>query len=99
MLKRRLGIETTGQLAHLDWRIIGRVFPLILLTGHAHLDEDVRWIKTLFEKHGQSDGSLRIAVQDPILFYRILYAFSTHDTFLKCLYDPIDVDARIRARR
>jgi hypothetical protein len=84
MLKRRLGIETP------DFRIIGRVFPFIILTANAHLDEDVRWIKTLFEKHGQSDGSLWIAVQDPILFYRILYAFSTHDTFLKCLYDPID---------
>ena len=93
MLKRRLGIETT------DWSVIGRVFPFIILTANAHLDEDVRWIKTLFEKHGQSDGSLQIAVQDPILFYRILYAFSTHDTFLKCLYDPIDVDALIRARR
>ncbi|MYA72027.1 hypothetical protein F4009_24665 [Candidatus Poribacteria bacterium] len=64
-------------------------FAFVLLTSRDHLNEDIRWIKTLFDKHGISDGCLHIALQDPILFYRILYAFSTNTSFLKCLYDPI----------
>ena len=73
-------------------------FAFVGLISRVHLDEDVRWIKTLFEKHGKSDGMLWVAVQEPMLFYRILYAFSTDTTFLKCLYDPIDVDAERRKR-
>ena len=73
-------------------------FAALLITAQAHLNEDVRWIKALFEKYGKSDGCLRIAVQDPMLFYRILYAFSTDKTFLKCLYDPIDVNTERRKR-
>ncbi len=71
-------------------------FAFVLLTAQEHLDEDVRWIKALFEKHGRSEALLRIAVQDPMLFYRIFYAFSTDTTFLKCVYDPIDLDAERR---
>lgn len=73
-------------------------FAFILLTTREHLDEDVRWIKDIFEKYGKSDGMLRIALQDPMLFYRILYAFSTDATFLKCLYDPVDVEAEQKER-
>ena len=73
-------------------------FAFVLLTAQEHLDEDVRWIKVLFEKYGQSDGFLYIALQDPILFYRILYAFRTDTAFLKCVYDPIDLDAERRQR-
>lgn len=68
-------------------------FAFVLLTAREHLDEDVRWIKSTFEKYGRSDGMFRVLLQDPMLFYRILYAFTTDTTFLKCLYDPIDVDA------
>ncbi len=91
MLEARMGISAEGNLGGPGnmGRIIHTFGPLIIL-ARVHLDEDVRWIKTLFEKHGQSDGMLWVAVQDPILFDRILYAFSTDKTFLKCLYEPID---------
>ena len=73
-------------------------FAFVLLTSKEHLNEDVRWIKTLFEKHGVSDGCLQIALQDPMLFYRILYAFSTDTTFLKCLYDPMGADTIVNPK-
>jgi len=73
-------------------------FAFVGLISRVHLAEDVRWIKTLFEKHGKSDGMLWVGLQDPMLFYRILYAFTTDTTFLKCLYDPIDVEAERRKR-
>ena len=73
-------------------------FTALLITAQSHLNEDIRWVKVLFEKHGKSDACRQIAVQYPMLFYRILYTFSTDTTFLKCLYDPVDVDAERRKR-
>jgi len=99
MLERRLGIKSKGTFTPADWALIISTFgPLIRLSA-IHLDEDVRWIKTLIKKHGQSDGLLWLVVQDPILFERILYAFSTKEAFLKCLYDPIDVYREERRAR
>lgn len=71
--------------------------PLFTLVW-VHLDEDVRWLKMLFEKHGRSNGMLWAIIQDPILFDRILYTFATDKAFLKFLYDPIDVEAETRKR-
>ena len=89
MLEARLGISAEGRLGGPGtWGRIIQTFGPLMTLASVHLDEDVRWIKTLFEKHGQSDGMLWVAIQDPILFDRILYAFSTDKTFLKCLYDP-----------
>ena len=73
-------------------------FTALLITAQSHLNEDSRWVKALFEKHGKSNACRQIALQDPMLFYRILYTFSTDTTFLKCLYDPVDVDAERRKR-
>ncbi len=73
-------------------------FTALLITAQSHLNEDTRWLKALFEKHGKSNACLQIALQDPMLFYRILYTFSTDTTFLKCLYDPVDVNAERRKR-
>ncbi len=67
------------------------VFSLSAI-GSAQREEDFRWIKALFKKHGQSDGMLWLAVQDPILLDRILYTFSTDTTFLKSVFDPIKLD-------
>lgn len=99
ILERRLGIESKGTLTNADWVLIISTFGSLIKLSSIHLDEDVRWIKTLIKKHGQSDGLLWLVVQDPILFERILYAFSTKDTFLKCLYDPIDVYREERRSR
>lgn len=103
VIKRRLGFspkkkytktredqQELGILVLLDQPL----FPLAMI----HLDEDVRWLKMLFEKHGRSDGILWAIIQDPILFDRILYTFATDKAFLKCLYDPIDVEAETRKR-
>ncbi len=73
-------------------------FTALLITAQSHLNEDTRWLKALFEKHGKSNACLQIALQDPMLFYRILYTFSSDTTFLKCLYDPVDVNAERRKR-
>ncbi len=67
------------------------VFSLSAI-GSAQREEDFRWIKSLFKKHGQSDGMIWLAVQNPILLDRILYAFSTDTTFLKSVFDPIKLD-------
>ena len=91
MLEARMGISAEGYLGGPGtWGRIIQTFGPLMTLARVHLDEDVRWIKTLFEKHGQSDGMLWVAVQEPILFDRILYAFSTDTTLLKCLYEPIE---------
>ena len=91
MLEARIGISAEGRLGGPGtWGHIIQTFGPLIILASVHLDEDVRWLKTLFDKHGQSDGMLWVAVQDPILFDRILYAFSTDTTFLKCLYEPIE---------
>ena len=90
LLERRLGIPSTDKLTPLAWRVTLKVFMYIVPIAEAHLLEDIRWVKMLFEKHGQSDGMLWVAVQDPILFDRILHTFSTDTTFLKCLYEPVE---------
>lgn len=89
VLEDRLYIDSGHEkLTQSDWATILWVFRHLAYLMDSHLDEDVRWIKTLFEKHGQSDGMLWIAIRDPILLDRILYAFSTDKTFLKFLYAP-----------
>ena len=89
VLEDRLYIDSGHEkLTPSDWHTIFWVFRGLGYLMESHLDEDVRWIKTLFEKHGQSDGMLWVAIRAPILLDRILYAFSTDKTFLKCLYAP-----------
>ena len=67
------------------------IFFALDAIGSAQREEDFRWIKHLFDKHGESDGMIWLAVQDPILLDRILYTFSTHTTFLKSVFDPIEI--------
>ena len=89
VLENRLYIDSGHEkLTQSDWGTILWVFRHLGHLTESHLDEDVRWIKTLFEKHGQSDGMLWVAIREPILLDRILYAFSTDKTFLKGLYAP-----------
>ena len=88
MMKHRFGIKikekpdtsTIPQIMHVF------NFPLTGLTSEL-MDADVHWIQTLFEKHGKSDGILWIALQNPGIFNRILYAFTTDKTFLKFIYE------------
>ena len=89
VLEHRLFIDSTHEkLTREDWGTVLFIFRHLSYLTESHLDEDVRWIKTLFEKHGQSDGMLWVAIRDPILLDRLLYAFSTDTTLLKCLYEP-----------
>lgn len=95
-LERRLGIDPTTK--HVPWiRILDTFEPLLWLATPIR-EEDGRWIKSLFAKYGQNDGILHLVVQDPMLFDRILYTFSTDTTFLKWLYNPIDVEAKYSRR-
>lgn len=89
MMKYRFGIEINERP---DMSTIPQImhvfdFPLTGLTSEL-LDADVRWIQFLFEKHGKSEGILWVALQNPRIFNRILYAFTTDKTFLKFIYDP-----------
>lgn len=95
-LYHRLGIDPTTK--HVPWLLILDTFEPLLWLATPIREEDGRWIKSLFDKYGQDEGMLRLAVQDPMLLDRILYTFSTDTTFLKWLYDPIDVDGTLRKR-
>lgn len=59
---------------------------------------DTRWMQSVFERHGTSDGIIWIALQDPALFSRIRYAFTTAKTFLHFVYTTPDAIAREKAR-
>ncbi len=89
MMKYRFGIQIKEKP---DMSTIPQImqvfnFPLTGLTSEL-MDADVRWIQALFEKHGKSEGILRVALQNPRIFNRILYAFTTDKTFLKFIYEP-----------
>ena len=80
-----------------EWTLIVRHYGIPLgSVAKAHLAEDRRWIKAVFEKHGTTEGSLWIALQDPILFNSILYAFTTDETFLASVYSTVDRHERVR---
>ena len=95
-LEQRLGVDPNTK--HVPWLLILDTFEPLLWLAAPIREEDGRWIKSLFAKYGQSEGMLRLAVQDPMLFDRILYAFSTDTTFLRWLYNPIDVDGELHKR-
>ena len=58
------------------------------------LSTDAHRISTLFKKHGSADGMLWIAIQYPVLFERIRYAFTTNTTFINYLHAaPIAAEA------
>lgn len=44
--------------------------------------KDIEGTKTLLETHGQNDGLIRLAIQKPLLFARILSSFNDTDVFL-----------------
>ena len=97
MLERRFGIDATIRLMQGEWTLIVRHYGIPLLSvAEAHRAEDRRWIKAVFEKHGTAEGSLWIALQDPILFNRIFYAFTTDETFLTYVYSPVDRHQKVR---
>ena len=100
MLERRFGIAADIKLTSAEWTLLVRYFKIPLLrVAQAHLAEDRHWIKAVFEKHGQAEGSLWIALQDPLLFKRILYAFTTDETFLTYVYAPVDRHQKVRLPR
>ena len=97
MLERRFGIPATRKLTRAEYTLLVRHFKMPLSSvAKAHLAEDRRWIKAVFEKHGTAEGSLWIALQDPILFNRIFYAFTTDETFLIYVYSPVDRHQKVR---
>ena len=100
VIERRLGIKPKKNYTQdqEEFRILVLFDQPLFTLAQVHLDEDTRWLKTLFAKHGRSDGMLWAIIQDPILFDRILYTFATDIAFLKCAYDPIDVDAETRKK-
>ncbi len=89
MMKHRFGIEINERpdMSNIPQIMSVFDFPLTGLTSEL-IDADVRWIQSLFEKHGKSEGILWVALQNPRIFHRILYAFTTDKTFLKFIYDP-----------
>lgn len=95
MMEHRLGMDATE---NLDWRIALTAFQALIPFSAKLLEADLHWIKSLFEKHGESDAILRIAVQDPMLLDRILYTFSTDEPFKKWIYNPVNTDAEFRKR-
>ena len=100
MLERRFGIAADVKLTSAEWTLLVRYFKLPLLSvAKAHLAEDRHWIKAVFEKHGQAEGSLWIALQAPLLFNRILHAFTTDETFLTYVYAPVDRHQKVRMPR
>ena len=100
MLERRFGIAADVKLTSAEWTLLVRYFKMPLLSvAKAHLDEDRHWIKSVFEKHGQAEGSLWIALQEPLLFNRILHAFTTDETFLTYVYAPVDRHQKVRMPR
>ena len=89
-------IEKDEGLQPTDWISITKIFMPLAGLVSTNQDMDFFWIKTLLEKHGESDGMLWVAVQNPVLFDRILYSFTTRESFLKRLNDP--VHKRVKAR-
>ncbi len=73
-----------------DWTFIISVFMHLVSVVIENQDEDIRWIKTLFEEHGEDDGILWMAVQDPFLFDRICYVFHDPNVFLKWIDGATD---------
>lgn len=97
MLERRFGIDATRKLTGAEYTLLIRYFKMPLLSvAETHRAEDRRWIKAVFEKHGTAEGSLWIALQDPLLFNRIFYAFTTDETFLTYVYSPVDRHQKVR---
>ena len=100
MLERRFGIAADVKLTSAEWTLLVRYFKMPLLSvAKAHLAEDRHWIKSVFEKHGQAEGSLWIALRAPLLFNRILSAFTTDETFLTYVYAPVDRHQKVRMPR
>ena len=91
MLERRGVIRPNEKPSFMGIRHI--LFALNAI-GSAQREEDFRWIKHLLKKYGESDGMIWLAVQDSILLDRILYTFSTDTTFLKSVFDPIEITIR-----
>jgi len=81
-------VEPTEKLLPKDWTLIISVFITLFSVVVSNQDEDVRWIKTLFEKYGEEDGFLWLTVRDPFLFDRILYVFDDPQGFLKWHHYP-----------
>ena len=103
VVERRLGIKPKAKYTQMpedqeELAVLIFIIQPLFSLAKEHLNEDVRWLRSLFEEHGRSDGMLWAVLQDPILFDRILYTFTTDKTFLKCVYSPIDVDAQVRRR-
>lgn len=85
--------EEKEKLLPSDWTHLVSVFMHLSGVAASNQSEDIRWIKTLFSEHGEDEGLLWLAVQDPFLFDRVLYVFHDPDTFLKWLDTPADAES------
>ena len=98
MLDDRFGIDPNEEMRLIMRMVVVHVKIPILNMTKTHLVTDAQWIASLLERHGTTDGMLWVALQDPILFERIRYAFTTDRTFLAYVHTaPIkaETDARI----
>ena len=62
---------------------IGQFFLHLILFNLDIVIDDAEITKTLLETHGQNEGLIRLAIQKPLLFGRILSSFTDTDIFLK----------------
>ena len=83
MLAIRFHISGDLELEAIMTLVVRHIKLPILAMTKEHLTADARWIQTLLEKHGTTEGMLWVALQDPILFERIRHAFTTNSTFLE----------------
>jgi len=100
MMETRFGINPEGQMSpEIMSKVIRHIRIPILQMTKAQMTTEARWVHTLFEKHGTAEGMLWVALQDPILFERIRYAFTTNTTFMKYVYTDPDAEARSRHKK
>lgn len=95
MLETRFGISAKLEMSPGVMTEIVRYvnIPVITMTK-SHLVADANSIKKRFEKNGNSDGMLWLAIQDPVLFEKIRYAFTTDTTFINYVHTaPIAAEA------
>ncbi len=85
-------VEEKEKLSPFDWTNIVSIFMHLISVVRENQEEDIRWIKIRFEEHGEEDGLLWIAVEDPFLFDRILYVFHDPHIFLKWLDGSPDAE-------
>ncbi len=95
IMEARIGVPANQKMsAELMLPIIRHIEMPILSMTREHIAADTLWIKSLFEKHGYTDGCIWLALQDPIIFQKVRHAFTTDTTFLRFIYtNPAEAEA------